>query len=233
MAKALILIVEDDLEIQEMLSLAFSGEGWKLLMAKSGEEALNILITSVADCVLLDIMLPGMDGLKTLKKMRADDRLKSVPVILASAKGEESDIVSGLELGADDYIVKPYSPKVLIARIRTVLRRLEDAKESSPVVVQQGAIRIDLARHEAFLEEKTLDLSATEFALLQHFLSYPDRVFSRNQLISAIHGGDYPVTDRSIDVQILALRKKLGTSDNLIETVRGIGYRFKSPGTKL
>jgi two-component system phosphate regulon response regulator PhoB len=227
-AKAVILIVEDDPEIQEMLAFAFAPEGWKLLRAKSGEEALTLLKNAAPDCIILDIMLPGMDGLKTLKKIRADARFKNAPVILASAKGEEADIVAGLELGADDYVVKPYSPKVLTARIRVALRRAEDALESPPsTFLQQGTLKIDLARYEAFDGERRLELSATEFALLRHFLSHPEMVFSRNQLIAAVHGEDYPVTDRSVDVQILALRKKLGESGNLIETIRGIGYRFR------
>ena len=225
--KAVILIIEDDTQIQELLTLAFASEGWKLLMTKSGEDALHLLKSVTVDCILLDIMLPGMDGLKTLKKIRANERLKGVPVILASAKSEDADIVTGLELGADDYVVKPYSPKVLIARIRTALRRLEEAKEVVSDIIQQGSLRTDTNRHEAFDGDRALDLSATEFALLHYFLSHPDRVFSRNQLIAAIHGEDYPVTDRSIDVQILALRKKLGESGNLIETIRGVGYRFK------
>ena len=227
MGRAVILIIEDDLEIQDMLAFAFATEGWKLIMTKSGEEGLDALKSITVNCILLDIMLPKMDGLKVLKKIRAIDNLKNVPIILATAKGEESDIVIGLELGADDYVVKPYSPKVLVARIRTALRRLEEAKEIASDLVEQGSLKIDLLRHTAFDGDRVLELSATEFALLQYFLSHPDRVFSRNQLITALHGGDYPVTERSIDVQILALRKKLGESGNLIETIRGVGYRFR------
>ncbi|MDR0568335.1 MAG: response regulator transcription factor [Spirochaetaceae bacterium] len=227
-SKAVILIIEDDADIRELLSIAFAQEGWKLLMAESGEEGLHTLKNAVPDGILLDIMLPGMDGFKTLKKIRADKRLKSVPVILATAKGEEADIVAGLELGADDYVVKPYSPKVLTARIRAALRRAEEAEETpSDAPVQQGTLKADPARHEAFDGDRKLDLSATEFSLLRHFLTYPDRVFSRNQLIAAVHGENYPATDRSIDVQILALRKKLGGSGALIETIRGVGYRLK------
>lgn len=230
MGKSLILIIEDDSEIQEMLAVAFAPEGWKLLTAQSGEEGLNLLKNAAPDCIILDIMLPGIDGFKTLKKIRADIRLKNAPVILATAKGEESDIVAGLELGADDYVVKPYSLKVLVARIRAALRRIEEARESpSDTFVQQGNLKTDTARYEAFDGERRLELSATEFALLRHFLSHPERVFSRNQLIAAVHGEDYPVTDRSVDVQILALRKKLGKSGNFIETIRGVGYRFHAP----
>jgi two-component system phosphate regulon response regulator PhoB len=226
-AKARILIIEDDPEIQEMLAFALGGEGWKLVQVKTGEEGLEFLKKTETNCVLLDIMLPGMDGLKAVKKIREIQHCKNVPVIMTTAKGEEADIVTGLELGADDYVVKPYSPKVLIARIRAALRRQEE--EGRDVSSwQQGDLRLDAARHEVFCGGKPIDLFATEFALLQYFLSHPGRVFSRGQLIAAIHGPDYPVTDRSVDVQILGLRKKLGEAGDLIETIRGIGYRMKT-----
>jgi len=228
MSKAVILIIEDDPAIQELLTHSMSTEGWKLLQALTGEDGLKILKTKKINCILLDIMLPGIDGLKVLKKIKEIDQCKNVPVIMTTAKGEESDIITGLELGADDYIVKPYSPKVLIARIRAGLRRQEEGNLSSSVTVwQQGEIKLDAARHLAFNGDKQLDLFATEFSLLKHFLSNPEIVFSRNQIIAAIHGPDYPVTDRSVDVQILGLRKKLGKAGDMIETIRGVGYRFR------
>ncbi|MDR2258450.1 MAG: response regulator transcription factor [Treponema sp.] len=231
MNKALIVIIEDDPEIQEMLSLAFAGEGWRLAEAKTGEEGFAALEKEGADCIILDIMLPGMDGLKTLKKIKNDGRFKTVPVIMATAKGEEADIITGLELGADDYVVKPYSPRILKARVRAALRRREEDQEGSPEnrPRQAGGLTIDSLRHEVTLNGAALDLSATEFAILFHFMSHPDMVFSRNQIIAAVHGSDYPVTDRSVDVQVLALRKKLEAAGEMIETVRGVGYRFKRP----
>ena len=228
MAKAVVLIIEDDTQIQELLSFALGKEGWKLIMAKTGEQGLEKLKKTAANCILLDIMLPGMDGLAVLKKIKETEQCKNIPVIMTTAKGEEADIVTGLELGADDYVVKPYSPKVLVARIRAALRRQEEPG-GDVNVWQQGKLRLDAARHLAFYGDKVLDLFATEFALLQHFLSHPDMVFSRNQIIAAIRGPDYPVTDRSIDVQILGLRKKLGKAGDMIETIRGIGYRLRSP----
>ncbi|MCL2442728.1 MAG: response regulator transcription factor, partial [Treponema sp.] len=163
-----------------------------------------------------------------LKKIKEIEQCKNIPVIMTTAKGEEADIVTGLELGADDYVVKPFSPKVLIARIRAGLRRQEEIGLPSSVSVwQQGDLKLDSARHVAFYGDKQLDLFATEFALLKHFLSNPDIVFSRNQIIAAIRGPDYPVTDRSVDVQILGLRKKLGEAGDMIETIRGVGYRFR------
>ena len=228
MSKAVILIIEDDPAIQELLSHAMSKEGWKLIQMANGEDGLKTLKTKKVDCILLDIMLPGIDGLKVLKKIREIEQCKSVPIIMTTAKGEESDIVTGLELGADDYVVKPYSPKVLIARIRAGLRRQEDGGADVSVAVwQQGDLKLDAARHIAFNGEEQLDLFATEFALLKHFLSNPEIVFSRNQIIEAIRGPDYPVTDRSVDVQILGLRKKLGKAGDMIETIRGVGYRLR------
>jgi len=228
MSKAVILIIEDDPEIQELLSHSMSKEGWKLLQARTGEEGLKILKSKKVNCILLDIMLPGIDGFKVLKKIKEIEQCRYIPVIMTTAKGEEADIVTGLELGADDYVVKPYSPKVLIARIRAGLRRQEDGGSTADVTVwQQGEIKLDAARHVAFCGDKQLDLFATEFALLKHFLSNPDIVFSRNQIIAAIRGPDYPVTDRSVDVQILGLRKKLGKAGDMIETIRSVGYRFR------
>lgn len=233
MAKAVILIIEDDPEIQELLSFAMGKEGWKLLQAKTGEKGLELAKKETVNCILLDIMLPGMDGLKALKKIKETEQCRTVPVIMTTARGEEADIVTGLELGADDYVVKPYSPKVLIARVRAALRRQEDEQQTEggkeKTFWQQGPLRLDAARHEVFYEDKALDLFATEFAMLKHFLSHPDMVFSRNQLIAAVRGDDYPVTDRSVDVQILGLRKKLGEAGDMIETIRGVGYRFKTP----
>ncbi|MDR0312476.1 MAG: response regulator transcription factor [Treponema sp.] len=228
MNKVTILIIEDDPDIQNLLSLAFKNEGWKLIMAKTGEEGLELIKKEKTDCIVLDIMLPGMDGFKTLKKIRAlDSQEKNTPVIMATARGEEADIVAGLELGADDYVVKPYSPKVLAARIRTVLRRLEE-NQSEKTQFRIGELTLDTIRHEAYNRETLLELSATEFSLLKHFLSHPNMVFSRNQIISAVHGSDYPVTDRSVDVQILSLRRKLADAGSLIETIRGVGYRFRT-----
>jgi len=228
MSKAVILVIEDDPEIQELLLHSLSKEGWKLIQVKTGEEGLKVLKSKKVNCVLLDIMLPGIDGLNILKKIKNIEQCRTVPVIMTTAKGEEADIVAGLELGADDYVVKPYSPKVLIARIRAGLRRQEESGvKKTDTVWQQGEIKLDAARHIVFCGDKQLDLFATEFALLKHFLSNPEIVFSRNQIIEAIRGPDYPVTDRSVDVQILGLRKKLGKAGDLIETIRGVGYRFR------
>jgi two-component system phosphate regulon response regulator PhoB len=224
-----ILIIEDDPEIQEMLKFAFAQEGWLLSQVKTGEEGLERLRKEGADCVILDIMLPGMDGFKTLKRMRAEENFPGLPIIMCTARGEEADIVAGLELGADDYVVKPYSPRVLAARIRAGLRRKEIQGVSEKTFWRYGRLSLDTERHAAFLDETPLELFATEFAILAHFMSRPDIVFSRQKRITAIRGPDYPVTDRSVDVQILGLRKKLKGAGDMIETIRGVGYRFKTP----
>ncbi|MCL2127164.1 MAG: response regulator transcription factor [Treponema sp.] len=228
-SKAAILIIEDDPEIQELLSVSFAREGWKLIPAKTGEEGLDYLKKNTADCILLDIMLPGMDGLKLLKKIRENEKYRGVPVIMTTARGEEPDIITGLELGADDYVVKPYSPRVLTARIRANLRRREEGAGGAKARSwQQGGVSLDADRYEVFIDGRPVCLHATEFALLQLFISNPDFVFTRGQIINAVKGPDYPVTDRSVDVQILGLRKKMADAGKMIETVRGIGYRFRT-----
>jgi two-component system phosphate regulon response regulator PhoB len=230
MAKATILIIEDDPDIRELLSFSLSKEGWTIVMAEDGESGLAKLPEANPDCVVLDIMLPGMDGIEILRALKADPARKKLPVIMTTAKGEESDVVTGLELGAEDYVVKPYSPKVLAARIRAALRRTVDLPSHpfrADTLLAKGGISLDSARHEVRVQDRRIDLTATEFAMLEFFLRSPGWVFSRSQIIDAIKGRDYPVTDRAVDVQILSLRRKLGERGEDIETVRGVGYRLR------
>jgi two-component system phosphate regulon response regulator PhoB len=205
-------------------------EGYTVVGAESGEKALELLGTTNPDLILLDIMLPGIDGTDVLRELKRDGKSARIPVIMATAKSEDSDIVTGLELGADDYIAKPFSPKVLIARIRALLRR--SAGKSTVLgqkdsVLEVGELRLDGTRHVLLVDGKPVDLSATEFAILEFLMRNPGWVFSRNQIIDAVKGKDYPVTERSVDVQILGLRKKLETAGERIQTVRGVGYRFQ------
>ena len=230
MGKATILVVEDDPDIRELLSFSLAKEGWSLVMAEDGEKGLLALPSANPDCIVLDILLPGMDGLEILRKLKSDPLSKKIPVIMTTAKGDESDVVAGLELGADDYVVKPYSPKVLTARIRAALRRTVDMPNhpfGSEAILAKGDIRLDPGRHDVKVKERKVDLSATEFAILEFFLRNPGWVFSRSQIIDAVKGRDYPVTDRAVDVQILSLRRKLGDGGDEIETVRGVGYRIR------
>jgi two-component system phosphate regulon response regulator PhoB len=230
-AKAAILVVEDDPDIGELLGFSLAKEGWSVDLATSAEAALEAIKKGAPDCVVLDIMLPGMDGLELLRELKSDPGRKRLPVIMTTAKGEEADIVAGLELGADDYVVKPYSPKVLVARIRAALRRTASdaarAATGEQPIVEKGGIRLDPERHEVWVEGDKVELSATEFSLLEFLLRSPGRVFSRGQIIDAVKGRDYPVTDRAVDVQVLTLRRKLGARGEDIETVRGVGYRLK------
>jgi two-component system phosphate regulon response regulator PhoB len=228
-AKATILVIEDDPDIRELVSYNLGKEGYTVVGAETGERGLTLLGTVNPDLILLDIMLPGTDGLEVLRTLKRSASTERIPVIMTTAKSEDSDIVSGLELGADDYVTKPFSPKVLIARVRAVLRRVAEKagpKTAATEPVSIGGIRIDSVRHEVACDGALVDLSATEFAILDHLMRNPGWVFSRNQIIDAVKGKDYPVTERSVDVQILGLRKKLGGHGERIQTVRGVGYRF-------
>ena len=230
MAKATILVVEDDPDIRELVSYNLGKEGYTVAAAESGERALELLPTANPDLILLDIMLPGADGLDVLRSLKGEPASSRIPVILATAKSEDTDIITGLELGADDYLTKPFSPKVLIARIRALLRRTAERRleRASPAdSVEIGGLKLDVARHEVTCDGVSVELSATEFALLDFLMHNPGWVFARNRIIDAIKGKDYPVTERSVDVQILGLRKKLGSLGDRIETVRGVGYRFR------
>ena len=226
---AKLLIVEDEADIRELISFNLEMSGYEVEKARDGEEGLALAKSGVFDLIILDLMLPGMDGLKVCSQLRKDPSTATVPVIMLTARSEDDDIVSGLEIGADDYITKPFSPRILIARVQAALRRTgSDAKEEdSSRIISIHDIVIDIARHETHLAGEPINLSATEFGILRFLANNPGWVFSRNQIIDSVKGADYPVTARSVDVQILGIRKKLGDRGNIIETVRGIGYRMK------
>ncbi|MFV2080997.1 MAG: response regulator [bacterium] len=228
MAKERILLIEDDEDIQELIRYNLAREGYDVEATITAEEGLHRAVSWCPDLILLDLMLPGMDGLDACRRLKARDTTAPVPIVMVTAKGEESDIVTGLELGADDYIVKPFSPKVLVARIRSVLRRYTDtAKVESESPVKLHGLVIHPGRREVKLNGNPIDLTFTEFNLI-HFLALrPGWVFTRTQIVNAVKGEDYYVTDRTIDVHILSLRRKLGDKVDLIETIRGVGYRFR------
>lgn len=226
MAKEKILIVDDEEDILKLLDYNLSKEGYNVTCVATGEEAISKSKNIQPNVIILDTMLPGIDGLEVCKKIKSDAKTAHTPIIMLTAKGEESDIVSGLELGADDYVTKPFSPKVLIARIRNVLRRKRETVSEGASVKIHGVV-INRARHEVLLKGKKADLTATEFDMLLFLAKRPGWVFTRNQIIDAIKGEGHPVTDRSVDVQIVGLRKKLGSSGKYIETVHGVGYRFQ------
>ncbi len=221
-----ILVVEDDSDILELLKYNLQREGYQVITTVSGETALEYAKTDQPSLILLDLMLPDLSGLDVCKALKSDERTSHIPIVMLTAKGEETDIVAGLELGADDYITKPFSLNVLIARIRAVLRRRsKSVDDKSPLSI--GALTIHPGRHEVFINEKPINLTLTEFRILHLLARKPGWVFTRYQIVNGVHSDEYIVTDRSVDVQVVSLRKKMGSFGKLIETVRGIGYRFK------
>ncbi|MDD4103022.1 MAG: response regulator [Kiritimatiellae bacterium] len=222
-----IMIVEDDADIRELLRYNLEREGFKLHECGSAEEAKAFLARRLPDLVILDLMLPGSDGYAFCRMMRADERTAKIPVIMVTARDEDADIVAGLEVGADDYITKPFSSRILSARVRAGLRRSAVEPEDGQDILTRGLIEIDRAHHVAKIEGKALVLTLSEFKILNLLMKRPGVVFSRYQIVDAVHGADYPVTDRSVDVQIVGLRRKMGKHGGQIETVRGVGYRMK------
>lgn len=227
MAKETILVVEDEEHIRELLRYNLEKEGYGVKEAASGEEALQLIRKEPPDLVLLDLMLPGMDGLEVCRRLKEEILTRHLPIIMLTAKGEEADVVTGLELGADDYIPKPFTLRVLVARLKAVLRRRRSPRPLDSEVLTLHNMVIHPGRHEVLVEGQAVDLTATEFRLLHLLARRPGWVFTRQQIIEEIHGEDYPVTERAVDVQIVSLRKKLGPAGKYLETVRGIGYRLK------
>jgi len=231
MAKKTILAVDDEPTILELVRYNLEREGYVVKTSTSGAEAIREAERIEPDCIILDLMLPGIDGLDVCRRLKQRERTRGIPVLMLTAKSEDSDVVTGLEVGADDYITKPFSPRVLTARVRAALRRKKgEEDEEKGTVIRVHDIRIDGARHEVTSGGETVSLSATEFAILEFLAKNPGWVFTRNKIIDAVKGKDYPVTERSVDVQILSLRKKLGERGILIETVRGVGYRLQAEG---
>jgi len=226
MSKAKILVVDDEEDIRELVALNLAPEGFDVLPCDTGECALDTARRKQPDLVILDLMLPGIDGSEVCKTLKGDTKTKHIPIVMLTAKGEEADIVTGLEIGADDYVTKPFSGKVLVARVRRLLRRVaERTDEKSPVKIHE--LVIDPARHEVLAGRKSIELTASEFNILNTLARRPGLVFTRYQIVDALHSGDYVVTERAVDVQMVSLRKKLGSFGKYIETVRGVGYRFK------
>ena len=229
MGKTVILVVEDELSIFELIRFNLEKEGFSVSGVHRGDEALKETLRIHPDLIILDLMLPGISGVDVCKKLRMEDKTREIPVLMVTAKNDEADIILGLELGADDYLTKPFSPRVLIARVRALLRRRGSAEQqkvqSGPILIH--GISIDPQRHRVENLGETVSLSLTEYQILEFLARNPGWVYSRSQIISNIKGDDYPVTERSVDVQILNIRKKLGNTGNCIETVRGIGYRMQ------
>jgi two-component system, OmpR family, alkaline phosphatase synthesis response regulator PhoP len=227
MAKEHVLAVDDEEAILELVSYNLARDGYLVTGVATGEEAVRTARSRLPSLILLDLMLPGMDGLEVCRILKNDPGTSHIPIVVLTAKGEESDIVAGLELGADDYITKPFSPRVLLARIKAVLRRPARGASGGEGPVQIHDLLIHPGRHEVTVKGRPVELTHTELQLLHFLARRPGWVFTRNQIIDRLHGEHYAVTDRSVDVLVAGLRKKLGPSGKAIETVRGVGYRLK------
>ena len=222
-----ILVVEDDLDIRELISFNLQNEGHQVFEAKDGEAGIDKAREKLPDLILLDLMLPGIQGLDVCRIIKSDQETKETPIIMVTALGQEEDIVKGLETGADDYITKPFSIKVLIARVNAVLKRSIEVGEDKNKDILINGINIKIRSREVRVNENLInDLTFSEFQILYLLAGHPGWVFTRYQIIDKIRGDNYPVTDRSVDFQIVGLRKKLGDAGKLIKTVRGVGYRF-------
>ena len=229
MVKKRILIVEDERDINELIRYNLEREGFEVLSLFDGGHVLDIAITRKPDLILLDLMLPECDGLEVCRQLKSESRTKNIPVIMTTAKGSESDVVVGLSLGADDYIVKPFSPQVLFARIKTIFRRLISSKEDEaiPNIRQWGDLVLDLPKHKISFKNHSIALTSIEFDIFEFLSRSPGRVFSREQILDGVWKEGKFIIDRAVDVHIRGLRKKLGLAQDYIETVRGVGYRFK------
>jgi len=233
MQKSRILVVEDDEDILELVCFHLQKEGFRVDRALTGEDALRLVTEGdeLPALILLDLMLPRLSGFEVCRRLKENPSLSSIPIIMVTARGEETDIVAGLELGADDYITKPFSPRVLMARVRALMRRKRRGEVRADEVIKIRDVVIHPGRHEVTVAGEPVTLTYTEFALLHLLARRPGWVYTRNQIINAIRGDAYVVTDRTVDVQITGLRRKLGHAGEYIKTVRGVGYKFDDPGT--
>ena len=223
-----ILIIEDDKDIRDLISFNLSKNGYKTILSRDGEKGIEKAKNEKPDLVLLDLMLPGIHGLDVCKILKTDSSLNKLSIIMLTALGQEEDIIKGLEAGADDYITKPFSFKILFARIKSVLRRKKTKESSNKGPVNLYGVKIDPQTRQVIINENELKLTFTEFQILYLLASHPGWVFTRYQIINKIRSDNNSVTDRSVDFQIVGLRKKMNNLGKLIETIRGVGYRFKS-----
>jgi len=226
-AKEQILVVDDEEDLLELVQYNLSKEGYRVTCVATGEDAIKAARTRLPDLVVLDLLLPSVDGLEVCKLLKGDPKTKHIPVVMLTAKGEESDVVTGLELGADDYITKPFSPRVLVARVKAALRRRTKSTPDDSLAIKIHELVIHPGRHEVLISGEPVTLTFTEFRLVHFLAQRPGWAFTRSQIVDAVKGEDYPVTERSVDVQVAGLRKKLGDCGHYVETVRGVGYRFK------
>jgi len=226
---ASVLVVDDEDDLLELVRYNLAKAGYRVSCVSTGEEALSHARRQPPNLIVLDLMLPAVDGLEVCRRLKADAKTRDIPIIMLTAKSEESDVVRGLERGADDYITKPFSPRVLAARVKALLRRQESQRAAEmETTIDVHELSIHPGRHEATLAGKPLELTYTEFSLLTFLAKRPGWAYTRMQIVDAVKGEDYPVTERSVDVQVAGLRKKLGAFGSYVETVRGVGYRFRA-----
>jgi two-component system phosphate regulon response regulator PhoB len=222
-----VLVVEDEVAIAELIEYNLLKAGYHVLLSNSGEAALALAKSELPALILLDIMLPGLDGLEVCRRLKREPGLRKIRVVMVTAKGEEDHIVAGLEAGADDYIVKPFSPRVLVARVEAVLRREVEPEMQGEDVIHAHSIEIHPGKREVRVDGDPIALTFSEFSILRFLASRPGWVFTRSQIISALHGDDHHVSEKTVDVHVLGLRKKFGKAGELIEAIRGVGYRFR------
>lgn len=227
MARQKILVVDDEEDILELVEYNLAKNGFQVTCVATGEDAVKTARAQLPDTVVLDLMLPGTDGLEVCRTLKNDPKTKGIPIVMLTAKGEEQDIVAGLEMGADDYVTKPFSPKVLVARVKAVLRRKGVEPASDEASLQIDGLKINPGRHEVLVDGESIVMTFTEFKILHLLARRPGWVYTRGQIVDGVQGQDVAVTDRSVDVHIVSLRRKLGAYADHIETVRGVGYRFK------
>lgn len=224
-----VLVVDDEEDLLELVRYNLTREGFRVTCVGTGEDALKAARKQPPDLIVLDLMLPAVDGLEVCRRLKGDSKTRDIPIIMLTAKSEESDMVAGLERGADDYIAKPFSPRVLSARVKALLRRRESQMRNElETTIDVHELSIHPGRHEVTLAGQLVELTYTEFALLAFLAKRPGWAYTRTQIVDAVKGEDYPVTERSVDVQVAGLRKKLGEFGTYIETVRGVGYRFRA-----
>jgi two-component system alkaline phosphatase synthesis response regulator PhoP len=226
MTQKQILVVEDEEDIQELLKYNLAKEGYQVHCVDSGEAGLQEARKMFPDLLILDLMLPEMNGLEVCRQLKSDSKTQPIPIIMLTAKGEESDIILGLEMGADDYVTKPFSVQVFLSRVRAVLRRKQETESTESDTLNFADLKIHLGKHEVRVKEELIKLTYTEFMILEFLSKRPGWVFTRGQIVDAVRGDGYAITDRAVDFQIVGLRKNLGAVSKYIETVRGVGYRF-------
>ncbi len=224
-----ILVVDDEEDLLELVRYTLAKEGHSITCVDTGEKAVDSVRQRLPDLIVLDLMLPGIDGLEVCRRLKRDSKTRELPIIMLTAKSEERDVIIGLDGGADDYVTKPFSPRVLLARVKSLMRRKDaELRAQHDTTIQIRELVIHPGRHEVTLQGEPIKLTYTEFALLQFLAKRPGWAYTRSQIVDAVKGEDYPVTERSVDVQVAGLRKKLGDFGGNIETVRGVGYRFRA-----